>query len=427
MQSDAHPTQMLATKSLFEHTSKLKRPMDTDDFLKELKEFGLFGRKTDCDSINLAERKIPVFRNEFWTSRQRACHSIHEVSYRACFKPQLPEFFISRFCNAGDVVYDPFTGRGTTLIEARLNSCSVIGNDINPLSQILTEPRLNPPSVSEVKKRLDEIYSTFKRQSVREDLKVFYHEKTLEELCSLRKYFKNKRLSNKLDQIDKWILMVATNRLTGHSKGFFSVYTLPPNQAATIESQKKINERLNQKPEYRNTKEIIIKKTCSLLADPFVFSRKDLFYSFHNSSADSTFDILSNSVDLVVTSPPFLDIVNYISDNWLRIWFTESSFDEASLWQIKSPEQWADAMKNVFLELKRLLKQNRFIAFEVGEVRNSSVELDHLVCKSALDAQLEPVCIMRNEQSFTKTSNCWGVKNNKSGTNSNRIVVVKKT
>jgi len=84
-------------------------------------------------------------------------------------------------------------------------------------------------------------------------------------------------------------------------------------------------------------------------------------------------------------------------------------------------------MKNVFLELKRLLKRNRFIAFEVGEVRNSTVELDHLVCKSALDAQLEPVCIMRNEQSFTKTSNCWGVKNNKSGTNSNRIVVVKKT
>ena len=43
------------------------------------------------------------------------------------------------------------------------------------------------------------------------------------------------------DNIDRWIRMVATNRLTGHSPGFFSVYTLPPNQAASQNSQIKIN------------------------------------------------------------------------------------------------------------------------------------------------------------------------------------------
>mgnify|MGYP000160800235 CR=1 FL=1 len=40
-----------------------------------------------------------------------------------------------------------------------------------------------------------------------------------------------------LDTVDAWIRMVAVNRLTGHSPGFFSVYTLPPNQAASPESQ----------------------------------------------------------------------------------------------------------------------------------------------------------------------------------------------
>lgn len=34
------------------------------------------------------------FENEFWTSKQRQSHSLHEISYRACFKPQLPNFLL---------------------------------------------------------------------------------------------------------------------------------------------------------------------------------------------------------------------------------------------------------------------------------------------------------------------------------------------
>ena len=60
---------------------------------------------------------MPVYEEELWTSRQRQACSIHEVSYRACFKPQLPAYFIERLSDEGDVVYDPFSGRGTTAIE----------------------------------------------------------------------------------------------------------------------------------------------------------------------------------------------------------------------------------------------------------------------------------------------------------------------
>jgi hypothetical protein len=42
--------------------------------------------------------------------------------------------------------------------------------------------------------------------------------------------------------------MVAINRLTGHSPGFFSVYTLPPNQAVSVQSQRKINEKRGRRP-----------------------------------------------------------------------------------------------------------------------------------------------------------------------------------
>ena len=96
---------------------------------------------------------------------------------------------------------------------------------------------------------------------------MFYHRNTLQEILSIKNYLKNKKIKNKEDVTDKWIRLLATNRLTGHSKGFFSVYTLPPNQATNPESQKKINLKRNQKPEYRDTRKLILKKTRSLLKD----------------------------------------------------------------------------------------------------------------------------------------------------------------
>ena len=65
-------------------------------------------------------------------------------------------------------------------------------------------------------------------------------------------------ISSKTNQnnFDKWIMTVATNRLTGHSKGFFSVYTMPPNQAVTAKGQIKINEKRKQIPEYRDVKNL---------------------------------------------------------------------------------------------------------------------------------------------------------------------------
>ena len=102
-------------------------------------------------------RQIAVYRRELWTARQRQSSSIHEVSYRACFKPQLPAYFISRLTNAEDTVYDPFSGRGTTAIEAALHGRRVIANDVNPLSEILTRPRLEPPRSMHIAARLASI------------------------------------------------------------------------------------------------------------------------------------------------------------------------------------------------------------------------------------------------------------------------------
>src|SRR5689334_17470987 len=63
---------------------------------------------------------ISRYQGEFWSSKQRQANSLHEVSYRACFKAELPNYFVQSLTKPGDIVYDPFNGRGTTVIESAL-------------------------------------------------------------------------------------------------------------------------------------------------------------------------------------------------------------------------------------------------------------------------------------------------------------------
>jgi hypothetical protein len=380
---------------------------------------------SEMEIREISGQTIPVYLNEFWTAQQRACHSIHEISYRACYKPQLPAFFIERFCKSGDIVYDPFMGRGTTLIEAQLHGCRAIGNDINPLSHVLAGPRLDPPSLSSIEARLSEITLAWE-QVEDSELLTFFHPNTLGELYSWKQWFSLRKAEGSFDIVDAWIQMVACNRLTGHSPGFFSVYTLPPNQAASVASQRKINARKKQEPPYRDTKVLILRKSRQLLRhcvpEGYGSSKAQLL----TRSADNTPEIMADSVDLVVTSPPFVDTVDYLGDNWLRMWFCgiESSLKE--LWQIRSLDQWVQRMKATLCELGRVVRPNGRIAFEVGEVRKGSLLLENEVVSAALEVGLACECIVINAQMFTKTANCWGVSNNAKGTNSNRIVILYK-
>lgn len=399
----------------------------TDNFLDLTNNKNFLQDEIDCCGL-----KVKRISGEFWTSKQRQACSIHEVSYRACFKPQLPNFFIKHFTSESDIVYDPFGGRGTTAIEAALLGRNIIQNDINPISTILSAGRLCAPQLQEISKRLDEIPLDKKIKSDI-DLSMFYEENTLREILNLRLYFLKKIEKGTFDTIDNWIRMVATNRLTGHSPGFFSVYTLPPNQATTQKRQIKINETRNQTPEYRNTKAIILKKSKQLLGDVDDSTRKKLQDAFKrslfiNESASNTNAIESNSVSLVVTSPPFLDIVQYKDDNWLRCWFNNIDTNEVGkkITMSKSVSDWSNVMLEVLKELKRVLKKNGVIAFEVGEIRNGKIKLDEIIAPLGVKAGLTCDQIIINSQVFTKTSNIWGVDNNSSGTNSNRIVLFKK-
>jgi hypothetical protein len=219
------------------------------------------------------------------------------------------------------VVYDPFMGRGTTPLEAALLGRVPWGNDINPLSRTLTAPRLRPPTLEQIEARLQKI-TCADHEEFPKQLLAFYHPDTLREICALKKYFS----ARKLDATDDWLRLVALNRLTGHSPGFFSVYTLPPNQAVSLASQHRINAQAppdSAVPRRRQTHSEKIPATAPRrhAGDSSGFAAVARSARFTNSPAATTRKLPANSVSLVVTSPPFLDVVQYAEDNWLRCWF----------------------------------------------------------------------------------------------------------
>ena len=341
---------------------------------------------------------------------------------------------------------DPFLGRGTTPLQAHLMGRRAAGSDINPLCVMLARPRFAPPPLAEVKSRLLEVLEGQNPETAQsprnvadsetavtqDDLLLFYHPETLSQLNKLRQWFLHREQAGSFDDIDDWLRMICLNRLSGHSSGFFSVRTMPPNQAVSAESQRRINESNGLKPEPKDVVEIVMKKSRSLLRSGYEVSHQLSFGEplpapmLCTTSASDLSYLESSAADLIVTSPPFLNIVDYRKDNWLRCWFAGINADELNISGYSSVAEWRSFIRDAFVEMCRVVKDGGHIAFEVGEVRNGEVQLEDEVLLAVEGLPLELDSVLINQQEFTKTSNLWGVRNNKGGTNTNRIVLLRR-
>ena len=386
--------------------------------------------------------RAPIGRG-MWTSGQRQANSLHEISYRACFKPHLPAYFIEAHTSPGDLVIDPFLGRGTTALQAHLMGRRAAGSDVNPLCAMLAAPRFDPPALPDIARRLDEIARWADSGAAPgvedpdgpgrvplEDLLAFYHPDTLSVLSDMKSWFARRAAGGTFDGVDGWVRMVCLSRLSGHSGGYFSVRTMPPNQAVSAESQRQINAANRQHPSPRDVRRIVLSKSRSLLrsaapgqmriGQPEAAPGPP---ALETAPADDLGYLGDGAADLIVTSPPFLNIVDYRTNNWLRCWFAGIDPASVPISRHSTVKSWTGFMRGALAEMCRVTKPGGRIAVEVGEVAKGEIKLDEAVLDAAEGLPAEPEAVLVNEQSFTKTSNLWGVANNEGGTNTNRIVV----
>ncbi|MCB1173689.1 MAG: site-specific DNA-methyltransferase [Leptospiraceae bacterium] len=386
--------------------------------------------------------RVPVYTGEFWTARQRQMHPLHySVSYRASFKPELPDFFIQRLLsniNGPLVMLDPFGGRGTTILQANLRGHIGYYNDRNPVSGFLARARQHIPDLKQIEERLQQIKLDPTDDSLRtvaddERLLPFFHPGTLNEILQLRRELLQDK--NRKDAALQYIGLAALSRLHGHSGGFFSVYSFP--QISILPARQALsNQKRNQQPEYRPIRPRIWKKICADLSKPLPARYNSLAAqnAYWQDDARHLKQCPAGVVDLIVTSPPFLDKVNYYDDNWMRSWFLgrEGQISKQDLTMTPHLDEWLRFMQSVMQEMGRVLKPGACAVIEVGEVvyRNSVIHLEKelagMLPLKVTGGHLEASEIFIHTQEFTKLANCWDVSNNSKGTNTNRCLVIRK-
>ena len=178
------------TQSLFD-----RAPTDDGATLtSELAAFTWNNRPTAVDTYDcpVSGHRVPVLTNEFWTSQQRAAHSLHEMSYRACFKPQLPAVLH----HAAD---RSRATRSTTRLRAAGRRCSRRRCSAGCRSAATSTRSAGRWRGRGWRRRtIDEVRAPAGRPRsalarLPEDLLTFYHPDTLAELCASAAYLLERR------------------------------------------------------------------------------------------------------------------------------------------------------------------------------------------------------------------------------------------
>lgn len=252
-------------------------------------------------------------------------HSI--CPYFAMFPEDFVREYLQRYTKVGDVVFDCFSGRGTTLLESLLNERQAAAIDINPVAFCISAAKAEVPDFDEVHERIDDLEVFFSRtaQAILDRQRIqlpeffgrAFHADTMRQLLFLRSALRWRR-----SHVDRFIATLALGSLHGEmdkSSSYFS--NQMPRTISTKPDYSLAYWRAHGLwPRKREVFEILRSRTELRFSgvQPSLDGRMAIGDA-RNSGA--MFTELHGSVKAVITSPPYFDVTNFEEDQWLRLWF----------------------------------------------------------------------------------------------------------
>lgn len=240
------------------------------------------------------------------------------------FPEAFAETWIGRLTSPGELVLDPFCGRGTTPFQAILMGRTAVGNDINPVAFCITKAKTNAPARSSLLRRLSELERAFLETDCADELTrlplFFSHafcETALRQLVFLRS-----RLRWSTSRTDCMLAAITLGALHGESDK--SKAYLSNQMPRTISTKPDYSIRFwalrGLEPPDRDVFEVLRQRIdfryASTPPPQSAVVRQGDFRSL-----PAQIGSLRRRVKLVVTSPPYLDTTNFEEDQWLRLWF----------------------------------------------------------------------------------------------------------
>ena len=326
-----------------------------------------------------------------WKAQQRLWgHPFHPMcSYLASFPAALAHAFIARYSRPGDVVLDPFAGRGTVPLQADAEGRIGIGNDLNPFAHLLTAAKVEPATPAEARTRLARLRLAWPAvasrwlmqaeaiqlnprsggpEPVPAEVALAFHPTTFGQLLYVRDAL------DLDDHVDRFLAAAITGILHGKSASYLS--EIMPN---TFSMAPRYVRDFAARTEFQSSERDVFAclgaKLNRLYREPLpsasgIALLGDARDAGSRAAAALRARGMPDRARLVVTSPPYLRVVKYGYYNWLRTWFLgfDAQAIDATLDDAHHRAPYLVFMRDVLHGLRRALTDDAVVVLVVGDV-----------------------------------------------------------
>ena len=288
--------------------------------------------------------------------------TLHQLSpYIGKIKSSIAGDLIEKYTNPGELVIDPFSGAGTIPLEALIRGRRIFAADISPYSKILSQAKLSPPK--NLKMGLDHVENVLKEaeyldqpdlRSIPLWVRQFFHPETLR--SAIRFATIGRKPGNEFPMA--CFLGILHHQRPGflsypssHLVPYLRYKKYPPKSFPEMYAYRELRPRLLAKV-YRTFKRF-----------PEIHGEDGIFKQCSVEKLR-----MPNRFDAVITSPPYMNALDYMRDNRLRLWFIDpriSSFKNMD--STRRQQVFIDATKILAEKIKKGLKAGGYCIFIVGE------------------------------------------------------------
>jgi DNA modification methylase len=246
-------------------------------------------------------------------------HGIHK--FPAKFFPELPRYLIRKYSNEGDRVLDPMCGSGTTLLEAMLNKRVGIGVDIDPIARLITKVKTTPinpgPLTLASDSLLEKIQELSQDETYRPHIPDFnyrdnwFRPHVLHELAIIRDSIES--VPNQGKEIVDFFRVVLSSIIR-------YVSNADPHCTRTV-LRKKVVKKIDPGNTITRFTQTLTRQLLAMNDFTSIVNTLDtgrVLFSEGNALKTSLED---DSIDLAVTSPPYINAVDYPRTHQLEMYW----------------------------------------------------------------------------------------------------------
>jgi D12 class N6 adenine-specific DNA methyltransferase len=306
-----------------------------------------------------------------WSGSSIGCEcSLHQLApYIGKLKTSIARALVAEYSSPGSTVLEPFSGSGVVALEALLQERNIIANDISPYAAVLTRAKLFAPTSERTAVQKALKYSREAKEKARRDdwrvnapgwVKEFFHRRTLSEVFTLAQILRRR---------GEWFLLACLLGILHHQRpGFLS---FPSSHLVPYLRRKKFPKfRYPKLYQYRDVEPRLTAKVHRAYRRVRLSGQRTLRRFESKDIGDLRVD---DHVDLVLTSPPYMNALDYGRDNRLRLWFIGvQDYRELDQRNCRTSEDYAALIGSLADIVDRCLSQSGRAVLVVGEDRRGN-------------------------------------------------------